>query len=86
VNRGDRIHLVGPNGADKSTLFSLILNDVSLDSGKIFLERNATLHWGSPPAREIRQPSMLFELSVSPAWRTRQEAVLSGLDAPGSMF
>ncbi|MGH8092990.1 MAG: ABC-F family ATP-binding cassette domain-containing protein [Chthoniobacterales bacterium] len=43
VNRGDRIGLVGPNGAGKSTLFSLILNDASPDSGKISLEKNATL-------------------------------------------
>jgi ATP-binding cassette subfamily F protein 3 len=43
VNRGDRIGLVGPNGAGKSTLFSLILGEASPDSGKISLEKNATL-------------------------------------------
>ena len=43
VNRGDRVGLVGPNGAGKSTLFSLILDDASPDSGKISLEKNATL-------------------------------------------
>ena len=43
VNRGDRIGLVGPNGAGKSTLFSLILDEASPDSGKVSLEKNATL-------------------------------------------
>jgi ATP-binding cassette subfamily F protein 3 len=43
VNRGDRVGLVGPNGAVKSTLFSLILDEASPDAGKISLEKNATL-------------------------------------------
>ena len=43
VNRGDRIGLVGPNGAGKSTLFTLILDEASPDSGKVSLEKNATL-------------------------------------------
>jgi hypothetical protein len=43
VNRGDRIGLVGPNSAGKSTLFSLILDEASPDAGKVSLEKNATL-------------------------------------------
>ena len=43
VNRGDRIGLVGPNGAGKSTLFSLIRGEASPDTGKIALERTATV-------------------------------------------
>src|SRR5207302_639900 len=43
VNRGDRIGLVGPNGATKSTLFALLLGDVSPDKGTIAIEKNATI-------------------------------------------
>src|SRR6266850_1141158 len=43
VNRGDRIGLVGPNGAGKSTLFSLVLGHDTPDTGKLLLERNASI-------------------------------------------
>ena len=43
VNRGDRLGLVGPNGAVKSTLFSLLLGEASPDSGKVSLEKNITI-------------------------------------------
>jgi len=43
VNRGDRIGLVGPNCAGKSTLFSLILGDALPDEGKVALEKSATI-------------------------------------------
>jgi ATPase subunit of ABC transporter with duplicated ATPase domains len=43
VNRGDRIGLVGPNAAGKSTLFALLLGDVSPDNGTIAIEKNATI-------------------------------------------
>src|SRR5438132_11677151 len=42
VNRGDRIGLVGPNETRKSTLFALLLGDVSPDNGTIAIEKNAT--------------------------------------------
>jgi ATPase subunit of ABC transporter with duplicated ATPase domains len=43
INQGDRIGLVGPNSAGKSTLFALLLGDVSPDNGTIAIEKNATI-------------------------------------------
>ena len=43
VNEGERVGLVGPNGAWKSTLFSLILKKNVPDEGTIVLERGRTL-------------------------------------------
>src|SRR5437870_1819630 len=43
VNRQDRIGLVGPNVAGKTTLFSLILRSESPNAGEITFERNATV-------------------------------------------
>src|SRR3954453_21238135 len=53
VNRGDRIGLVGPNGAGKATLFSLILNEASPDEGKVSIKKSAPVVFPpqeSPPA------------------------------------
>jgi ATP-binding cassette, subfamily F, member 3 len=54
VNRGDWIGLVGPNGAGKSPLFSLLLGDVSPDSGAIAVEKNATV--GFLPQETAAEP------------------------------
>jgi len=43
INRGDRIGLIGANGAGKSTIFSLILKVASPDTGTVALERNTTI-------------------------------------------
>jgi len=39
LNPGDRVGLVGPNGAGKTTLLSIILGELSPDSGKVFMDR-----------------------------------------------
>ncbi len=43
VNRGDRMGLIGANGVGKSTLFSLILDEQTPDSGSITLQRGITI-------------------------------------------
>ena len=66
VNRGDRIGLVGPNGAGKSTLFSLILGDASPDSGKVSLEKSATL--GYLPQETAAAETSSTAMAISPSW------------------
>ena len=43
INVGDRVGLIGANGTGKSTLFSLILGDISPDAGNVSLQRGATV-------------------------------------------
>lgn len=43
VNRGDRIGLVGANGAGKTTFFTLILGQDSPDEGAVSLQRGTSL-------------------------------------------
>jgi ATP-binding cassette subfamily F protein 3 len=43
VNREDRIGLVGPNGAGKTTLLSIILKQISPDTGSVTFERGITV-------------------------------------------
>jgi ATP-binding cassette subfamily F protein 3 len=42
INRGDRIALVGANGVGKSTLFSILLGDLTPDAGTVSRERGIT--------------------------------------------
>ncbi len=67
INRGERIGLVGPNGAGKSTLFSLILSDAAPDTGRIVLEKSATLGFlpqESAPAGD--ETVLTLATSISP--------------------
>ena len=43
INDNDKVGIVGFNGAGKSTLFHVILGDVKLDSGKIFIPKNKSI-------------------------------------------
>ncbi|HOA14671.1 MAG TPA: ATP-binding cassette domain-containing protein, partial [Myxococcota bacterium] len=40
VNPRDRLGLVGPNGTGKTTLFRIILNEISPDSGRVEVQKN----------------------------------------------
>src|SRR5271154_643129 len=43
INLGERIALVGPTGAGKATLFSIILGTGEPDGGSVVLDPNTTL-------------------------------------------
>ena len=72
VNRGDRIGLVGPNGAGKSTLFSLILEEASPDSGRISIEKNATLGY-LPQETAAAGDESVLELACGKSHRQLEE-------------
>ena len=38
VNQGEIVGLLGPNGAGKTTTFYMLVGQISVDSGKIFLD------------------------------------------------
>src|ERR1700750_2014024 len=67
VNRGDRIGLVGPNGAGKSTLFSLILGEASPDTGRVILEKSASLGFLPQESAAVGDETVLaLTAAVSP--------------------
>src|SRR5882757_1852931 len=91
VNRGDRIGLVGPNGTGKSTLFSLLLGDVSPDSGAIAVERNATIGFLPQETAAAGDETVLeLALAISPVLVDAQkvikahEAAVTGSADPGA--
>src|ERR1700761_9632583 len=43
INYGERMALVGANGAGNSTLFSIILQETEPDSGSVVLDKHTTL-------------------------------------------
>ncbi len=43
INEGDKVGLIGPNGAGKSTLFKILTNNMTQDSGEIFLDKSKTV-------------------------------------------
>ncbi|MBN2503931.1 MAG: ABC-F family ATP-binding cassette domain-containing protein, partial [Bacilli bacterium] len=43
INDNDKVALIGRNGVGKSTLFKIILSEVSPDSGEIFISRQARI-------------------------------------------
>jgi ATP-binding cassette subfamily F protein 3 len=59
--------LVGPNGTGKSTLFSLLLGDVSPDKGTIAIEKNATIGFLPQETAAAGDETVLeLALAVSP--------------------
>ena len=43
INKGERVGIVGPNGSGKSTMFQLICNEISADSGEITIPKKARI-------------------------------------------
>lgn len=43
INKGEKVGLVGVNGAGKSTLFKILTNQLSYDTGELFLSKSTTI-------------------------------------------
>ena len=63
INQGEKIGLIGPNGTGKSTLFSLILQEIETSAGEVRL--NKGVHTGYLPqeASFTSQRTVLAELT-----------------------
>ncbi len=76
INRGERLGLVGPNGAGKSTLFSLILGDASPDSGRVILEKGASLGFLPQESAPVGDETVLsLATAVSPQLAKAREII-----------
>lgn len=43
INKGEKVGLVGVNGAGKSTLFKILTNQLSYDTGELFISKSTTI-------------------------------------------
>src|SRR4029077_7867753 len=76
VNRGDRVGLVGPNGAGKWTFFSLVLGDTSPDSGTIAIEKDAAIGFlPQETAAAGDETVLVLALAVSPEFVHAQKMI-----------
>ncbi len=76
VNRGDRIGLVGPNGTGKSTLFSLILGEVTPDSGSVAIEKKAAIGFLPQETAAAGEETVLeMAIAISPELVQAQELI-----------
>ncbi|MFC1501153.1 ABC-F family ATP-binding cassette domain-containing protein [Elusimicrobiota bacterium] len=83
INRGDKIGLVGRNGHGKSTLFQMILGEVSIDSGNISIPKNYRIgylqqHLNFTKSTVVEEASLgLSHGEEYDTWKA--EKILSGL-------
>jgi ATP-binding cassette, subfamily F, member 3 len=76
IPSGTKVGLVGRNGVGKSTLFKLILGELSAQSGEIILPREATI--GSVDQEHPASPVTLIDTIL--AADTRREALNAALE------
>ena len=60
IGRGDRIGLIGKNGAGKSTFLKLLAGDMSPSEGEMTLEKNATIGY-LPQELEVKNHRTVLE-------------------------
>ncbi|MDP2927960.1 MAG: ATP-binding cassette domain-containing protein [Candidatus Omnitrophota bacterium] len=63
INQGEKIGLIGPNGTGKSTLFSLILQEIETSAGEVRLNKGVHIGYLPQEASFTSQRSVLAELT-----------------------
>ncbi|MBU4419042.1 MAG: ATP-binding cassette domain-containing protein, partial [Candidatus Omnitrophica bacterium] len=78
INQGEKIGLIGPNGTGKSTLFSLILQEIETSSGEVRL--NKGVHIGYlPQEASFSRPDIKVSGGIPPEAGTSERTVLAEL-------
>jgi ATP-binding cassette subfamily F protein 3 len=63
INQGEKIGLIGPNGTGKSTLFSLILQEIETSQGEVRLNKGVHIGYLPQEASFTSQRTVLAELT-----------------------
>ena len=63
INQGEKIGLIGPNGTGKSTLFSLILQEIESSAGEVRLNKGVHIGYLPQEASFTSQRTVLAELT-----------------------
>ncbi len=61
INSGEKVALIGRNGVGKTTLVKMILNEITPDSGEIFIFRQAKIGYLSQKIIESEENSLIDE-------------------------
>lgn len=69
VKRSDKVAIIGPNGVGKSTLFRMLLKEVSSDSGLIRFGTNVFVGYYDQEQAKLDETKMIFE-EISDAYPT----------------
>ena len=64
VNKGDRVGVVGPDGSGKSTLFKIILGELSTDTGELVIENSPRIGWTRQNPEPDTPDETLLEYSL----------------------
>ena len=64
VNKGDRIGVVGPDGSGKSTLFKIVLGEMSTESGELVIENSPRIGWTRQNPEPDTPDETLLEYSM----------------------
>jgi ATP-binding cassette, subfamily F, member 3 len=65
VNKGDRVALIGPNGAGETTLFSILLGLEIPDKGEVVLQRGAMVGY-LPQEIALAGDQTVMQIAISP--------------------